>query len=87
MEQIRGYCLRVCNDCTIFQATQQDDDIMRADIAAILSENNDMKINPEDINCDGCSAENGRLFLFARTCTVRIKEAKNKKPEYADNIQ
>ena len=81
MEPIIGYCQRVCNDCTIFQATQQDDDIKRAGIAAILSENNDMKIDPEDINCDGCTSTNGRLFRFARTCSVRIRETEVKRPE------
>ena len=74
MQQIRGYCHRVCNECTIYQATQQDDDIRRAGIAATLSEVYDKKIRPEDVNCDGCSTENGRLFMFARDCSVRIRE-------------
>ena len=74
MEQIRGFCQRVCNECTIFQATQQNDDIRRAGIAQTLSEIYDRKFNPQDINCDGCTTTDGHLFVFARDCSVRNRE-------------
>ena len=74
MEQIRGYCHRICNDCTIFQATLHDDNYARVETAATLSEIYDKPIRSEDINCDGCTTTDGRLFMFARDCSVRSRE-------------
>jgi hypothetical protein len=76
MKQIRGYCHRVCNECTIFQATLHDDDRERTYIAATLSEVYDKQIRPEDIHCDGCTTKDGRLFMLARDCSARMSAVK-----------
>lgn len=73
MEQIRGYCHRICNECPIFQATQQDNDQKRADIAATLSEVYDRPFRIGDINCDGCGTKNSRLYMLAHSCSIRAK--------------
>jgi len=78
MAQIRGYCQRICNECTIFQATLHDDDYARAELAATLSETYDKPFRLEDINCDGCKAEDDRLFLYARDCSVRNREIQDR---------
>ncbi len=70
MSQIRGYCNRLCNDCEIFKVTQADDDQKRASMAVDLSKMFDHEFKPDDINCDGCSVESGRLFSFAKKCSV-----------------
>lgn len=74
MDTIEGYCFKICNDCVIFQATQSDDDNRRAAIARTLSEIYDQKIEPEDINCDGCRPESKRLFMNCRDCSIRERE-------------
>jgi len=76
MEQIRGYCHRICNECPIFQATQQNDDRKRAKMAATLSEVYDQPFRAGDINCDGCSTKNGRLYILAHSCSIRAKGIK-----------
>jgi hypothetical protein len=74
MSLIKGYCFRTCNECDIFQATKQDDNEKRAEIAANLSELHDENFEVDDINCDGCSILDGRLFKFAGECSVRQRE-------------
>jgi len=81
MAQIRGYCHRVCNECEIFKVTQADDDQKRATMAVDCSELLDQPFKPEDINCDGCSVENGRLFMLCSDCSVRNKEVQSRKDE------
>jgi hypothetical protein len=65
MSQVRGYCFRLCNECEIFKITQADDVKKRATKAASLSELLDQDLKPEDINCDGCTVQGGRLYKFA----------------------
>ena len=77
MNQIRGACFRICKDCEIFKVTQADDDQKRAAMAKTFSEMFDQEFKPEDINCDGCSVKNGRLFRFAKECSIRRGSSKN----------
>lgn len=79
MAQIRGYCHRVCNECEIFIVTQADDDQKRTTMAVDFSELLDQPFKPEDINCDGCSVEGGRLFKLAKACSIRNKEVQSRK--------
>ena len=73
-KKIQGYCLKICSDCVIYQATQSDDDKRRVAIANTLSEIYDKKITPEDINCDGCLPESKRLFKNCLDCSIRNRE-------------
>jgi hypothetical protein len=78
-KKTEGYCLKICSDCVIYQATQADDDKRRRAIANTLSEIYDDRIEPEDINCDGCRSESNRLFKNCFRCSIRNREVgKNK---------
>ena len=79
MKQIIGYCIRICNECEIFKVTQADDDQKRAVMADDFSEMFDQNFKPEDINCDGCDVQGGRLFKFAEKCSVRNNEINHPK--------
>lgn len=71
MTIIKAYCLKDCNECVIYQATQSDDDNRRIAIAKTLTEIFDKKIQPEEINCDGCLPDSKRLFKNCRSCSIR----------------
>jgi hypothetical protein len=71
---IEGYCLKICSECVIYQATQSDDDKRRIAIANTLSEIYDKKLKPADINCDGCRSDSERLFRNCLDCSIRNRE-------------
>ena len=73
MTTIKGYCLKICNECVIYQATQSDDDDRRSAIAKTLSEIYDKPLKPDDINCDGCLPDSRRLFKNCLSCSIRNK--------------
>jgi hypothetical protein len=78
---IEGYCLKICSECVIYQATQSNSDKRRIAIANTLSEIYDKKLKPEDINCDGCRSDSKRLFRNCLDCSIRNRELnKHKKP-------
>jgi len=80
MNQIRsGYCDRICNDCEIFKITQANDDQKRVVMAAAFSEMFDQSFKPEDINCDGCIVQDGRLYKFAQKCSVRNRNIQSRR--------
>ena len=79
MDQIKSHCLLLCNECSIFKATQSDDDEKRAELAVSLSEVYDRQFKPVDINCDGCTTKGGRLFAFAQVCSVRKRAIRSEK--------
>jgi len=65
-------CGLICTDCPAFFATQTDDDAAKKTIAARWSAHYGMEFKPEDINCDGCLSEGGRLSGYCRNlCQVR----------------
>jgi hypothetical protein len=84
MKTIKGACFRICNACEIFKVTQADDDHKRAIMAEHFSKLFDQDFKPEDINCDGCTIEGGRLYRFAAECSIRRRELKNECFEKAD---
>ena len=65
-------CGLVCSDCPAFVATQKDDDEERKRVAEKWSAYGGEKIEPEDINCDGCIEVGKKLFQFCNTCEVRL---------------
>lgn len=66
-----SYCGLTCTKCPAFTATQKDDHQKRIDVARSWSEEFKAEIKPEDINCDGCMSEGGRLFNHCKVCTIR----------------
>ena len=66
-----AFCGIACNDCPALMATEADDNNKRAEVAKLWSQeyNTDLKAN--DINCDGCQTDSGRLFGHCQVCEIR----------------
>ena len=69
--KMTAYCGLNCAECPTYLATQKDDDKMREKVAKQWSRQFKIEFKPSDMNCDGCKAENGRLFGFCNACEVR----------------
>jgi hypothetical protein len=72
-----AYCGLMCTECPGYLATQKDDDAGRERVAALWSKQHHTTFTPEDINCDGCLSEGGRLLRHCQICEIR-KCAKEK---------
>ncbi len=71
MDKMIAFCGIVCTECPAFLATQKDDDNERTKVAELWSKEFKAEIKPEDINCDGCLLESGRLFGHCKVCEIR----------------
>lgn len=71
MPQMIAYCGLVCSNCPTFLATQNDDDVARAKTAALYREKFAFDLKPEEINCDGCKSDGGRLIAYCHSCAIR----------------
>ena len=81
MEKMIAFCGLTCTECLAFIATRKGDDKKREKVAKVWSREFKSEIKPEDINCDGCLEESGRLFNYCKVCEIRKcgqeKEVKN----------
>jgi len=81
MDKMIAFCGLPCTECPAFIATQKNDDKEREKVARVWSKEFNCEIKPEDINCDGCLEESGRLFSHCKVCEIRKcgreKEVKN----------
>jgi len=66
-----AFCGIECSECPTFKATQRDDDSERKKVARLWSKQFDSQIKPDEINCDGCMSEGGRLFSHCLVCKIR----------------
>ena len=71
MEKMMAYCGLICTKCPAYIATQKDSDEERKKVAEMWSEEFKSEIKFEDINCDGCLAEKGKLFGYCSQCKIR----------------
>ena len=71
MEKMIAFCGTVCAECPAFLATQENDDDQRRKAAESWSKQYNADIKSEDINCDGCLSESGRLFSYPKVCEIR----------------
>jgi len=71
MERMVAFCGIVCTECPGFLATINDDDDERKRVAELWSREFNADIKPEDINCDGCLSEGGRLISHCSVCKIR----------------
>ena len=71
MEKMIGFCGIVCTDCPGYIATQKDDDTERKKVAELWSKLYTTDMKPEDVNCDGCLSEHGRLIGHCKVCEIR----------------
>lgn len=68
--EMRAYCGLQCHLCPVLDATMKNDDALRAKTAEKFLAENNWKLKPEEINCEGCKS-NGRLFGYCRDCKPR----------------
>jgi len=52
-------------------ATQNNDDAARERTVALYAQKFGMKLQKEDINCDGCLTEGGRQIGYCQVCEIR----------------
>ena len=71
MEKMIAYCGLPCHKCPVFLATAADDDLAREKAAAQWKEAFGWDLSAADINCDGCLADGGRLFMYCGQCGCR----------------
>ena len=82
IQEIVAYCGLTCKSCPIYWATREEDKDkqkkMRIRIAQLGSEHYGIDFNPADItDCDGCRAENGRIFSGCSSCEIRACARQN----------
>jgi hypothetical protein len=74
MAKVIAFCGLSCTECDAFPANQKK---MTADEKIRVTEKWSMlyghghTIKPEDINCDGCLSEDGRLWSRCNDCPIR----------------
>jgi hypothetical protein len=66
-----SYCGIVCTDCPAYRLTKADDRQGLAELAARLS-TAAKPLRGEEMACDGCVQEGGRLVAFCRECGARL---------------
>ena len=71
MSKMIAYCGLVFSECPTFLATQNDDDVARQKTADLYAEKFGINLKPEDINCDGCKSEGGKLIGYCQSCDIR----------------
>ena len=71
MQKMIAPCGLICTDCPTFLATQNDDDEARKKTAAFYSKKFGLNFKPEEINCDGCLSEGGKLIGYCHACEIR----------------
>lgn len=71
MEKMIAFCGMNCTECPAFLATQKDDDEGRKKTAELWSKQYNADIRPEDINCEGCLSEGGKIFSHCKVCEIR----------------
>ncbi len=71
MQEMVAYCGLVCTECPTYQATQENDNKAKANIAKEWSRQFKMTFKPEDINCDGCLTVGKRQIGYCKVCEIR----------------
>jgi len=66
-----AYCGLNCSECPALRATVSGNPETRKQIAEEWSEIYSADIDPEDINCMGCSTKDERKFSHCFNCSIR----------------
>ncbi len=72
MKDIISVCGLKCSECSCYQATLQDDDKKRDEVAVEWSKAYGASLKTEDINCDGCNMGSNRVFAHCKECNMRL---------------
>jgi hypothetical protein len=71
MVEMIAFCGLDCFQCGALLATRENDDAKRREVADLWSKEFGADIQPQDINCDGCTSEGGILFHHCEVCEIR----------------
>lgn len=71
LKEMIAVCGLDCSKCGAFLATKENNDQKRAEVAQEWSRLFKGEIKPEDINCDGCHSDGGRLLNYCKVCEIR----------------
>ncbi len=71
MEKMIAVCGINCAKCPAFLATRENDAYKRKEVAEQWSKDYQAVFKAEDINCDGCTSGQERLFSHCRVCEIR----------------
>lgn len=71
MNGMIAYCGLSCHECPTFIATQNNDVDKKKEVAEQWSKQYNTNLKHEDIVCDGCLSEDGRLFKHCQVCEIR----------------
>ena len=71
MNTLISFCGINCNECDAYQATLNNDDEKRKEVALLWSKQYNAEIKPVDINCDGCVSDGKNLFNHCNVCEIR----------------
>ncbi len=69
-KKMRAYCGLLCTECPAYVALRTDDHALRTRTAQRWS-GPDYSVTPEEVACDGCKSEGGKLFKQCTVCSVR----------------
>lgn len=65
MDRMVAFCGITCTDCKAFIATKENDEAAKKAIAE------EWKIQPEDVDCEGCTNPDGRHISYWSACEIR----------------
>ena len=71
MKELIAYCGLDCETCEARLATVNNDNELRAKVAKLWSELNNVEITPEMINCVGCRVDGVKTPYCESLCPIR----------------
>ena len=72
MAKMIAKCGIICTGCEAYIATQKDDQAEKVRVAEKWTKMFGAEFTPENITCDGCQSDTGRLSSYAREiCEIR----------------
>lgn len=71
MSAMIAYCGIRCTECDTYDATVNDDNVKRKEIADQWSKQFNAQFRPEQMNCVGCKSESGPTFFYCNMCQIR----------------
>lgn len=71
MKNMIAYCGLDCEKCDARIATINNDDVLRAKVARLWTELNQVEITKEMINCTGCRADGVKTPFCGRKSGIR----------------
>ena len=70
-EELIGFCGINCLECGAYQARKNNDNELRKKTAENWSKQFHTELNPDDIDCDGCTSKGTIFFAHCYECGIR----------------